>query len=76
MRIGQKDSVVQPADNFLAGVTQRDEVEDVAVFVQFALNRNIQSPVVAMQRFADVSVKRNKVRRAEDQRVFGYASFK
>lgn len=69
MRRRQQHAMVETIDQLLRGVSQRDEVEDVAVFVQWPGDFDGDSPVVAMQSLADVTVESDEVSGTEDQVV-------
>ena len=53
------------------GITQRYEVHDVAIFVQWPFHRHANSIVVAMQPLTNISGERDEVRSGKNKRLFG-----
>lgn len=65
--------MIQFMDKSLQPVSQSDEVENVVVFAQRTFDGRFDSPIVAVQSLTDRSIKRDKMRGGENQRVFGNA---
>ena len=73
---GEEHAVIESVDDFLQAITEGDEVEDIPVFVERALDFGCHAPVVPMKSFANVSVVGDEVCGAEDEVVFGDADAK
>ncbi len=71
----QHHAVVEFIGDRLGPVLERNEIEDVAVIVELALNFDGGAVVVAVQAFTLVTFVADEVAGAEDQVVLGDADF-
>src|SRR5436190_1248217 len=63
-------AVIQLCYDFLGGVAQGDEIDDIEILVQTPGRLHRDPPVMPVQPFAGVPVERDEMRSTEDQMVF------
>ena len=65
----QKDAVIQFQHERLKSVAESDKIEHIVIFVERAFNLRFDTPIVPVNTFADIPVKRYEMSSAEDERV-------